>query len=336
MKCFVLDEPRNPLQLTAVADPAPSPDELLVRIDACGVCHSDVHLADGEWPELDQRRVRPTVLGHEIVGTVIERGERALRFEPGRHVGVGWVGETCGQCAFCQEGCDNLCDERRITGVDRAGGYADHALIRASQAIPVPDGLTAVEAAPLFCAGVTVYRGLKKAAIAPGKRVAVYGIGGLGHLALQIARAWHAETIAVDTDAGKLELAREMGARHVLAADAAPGEILSGGGADVAVVTAPAKEAYVDATRSLRKGGTIVVIGIPNALLRFNPDDVVTREIRIVGSSVGSRDDIRDVLAMAAAGKIRCVTETLPLDDVNEALSRLREGRVRGRLVLVP
>ncbi len=317
-------------------DLRPASDEVLVHVEACGVCHSDLHLADGEWGESLARRVRPTILGHEIVGTVVARGADVRSIEKGERIGVGWVGATCGGCAHCKAGDDNLCDDRRITGIDRPGGYASLATIKATQAVNVPDSLPPAEAAPLFCAGVTVYRGMKKASIEARQHVAVFGVGGLGHIAVQLARMWRAETFAIDVDETKLAFARDHGARHVVLAGAAESELRAAGGVDVAVVTAASGRAYVSALASLRKRGTLVVVGLPNEPLQLVADDIATREIRIVGSAVGSREDLREILDLAARGRIRCVTETTPLANANEALARLRSGDVRGRLVLVP
>lgn len=336
MRCAILDEPDKPLRLTVLPVPDPGPDEVLVRVEACGVCHSDLHIASGEWTESLERRVRPTILGHEIVGRIVEAGASVRELEAGQRVGVGWVGETCGRCEHCEAGDDNLCVERRVTCVDRQGGWSTHALLHASQAVVVPEALDPVEAAPLFCAGVTVFRGMKKAGIRPGQRVAVFGAGGLGHIGVQLARAWGAETIAVDPGDAQRALALELGASQALSPDGAVGEILSGGGAHVAVVTAPAVRAYRQAARSLRKGGTLVVVGLPSEPLQFVADHIATAEIRIVGSAVGSKADQGEILSLAAEGKIRCMTERVTLDEIDGALARLREGSVRGRIVVVP
>ena len=336
MRAAVLDEPGSPLTLVELPDPRPDRGQLLVRVEACGACHSDIHLADGEWRDTLSRRVRPTILGHEIVGTIEERGAGVAGLNVGERVGVGWVGWSCGECEFCLEGDDNLCLKRRVTGIDMPGGYATHAILHASQAIRIPATLRPTEAAPLLCAGVTVYRGMRKAAITPGQRVAVFGVGGLGHIAVQLAKLAGATTVAVDLDEEKLALARTLGCDLALAADRATTSILALGGAHVAVVTAASAAAYDAALHSMRKGGTIVVVGLPSEPLGWLADDLATSEVRIVGSAVGSRADLSAILELAASGRVRCVVETVALEEINEAFDRFRRGRVTGRIVVVP
>jgi len=336
MKAAVFTEAGQSPRLTDLPDPVPGPDDVLVRVEACGVCHSDLHLVDGDWADSLSRCVQPTIFGHEIVGIVIARGSSVRAVKKGDRVGVGWVGQTCGRCEYCIEGNDNLCLERKITGIDRQGGWAGTVSLSAAQSIRVPDEIDPGEAAPLFCAGVTVYRGMKKASIRSGQRVAVFGVGGLGHIAVQLAKYWRAETSAVDPSAERLDLARELGARHMLHPGGAAKALLAQGGAHVAIVTAASTAAYGEALRSLRKGGTLVIVGLPNDPLKVIADDLATREIRLVGSAVGSREDQRELLQLAAKGKVRCVVERLALDQVGEALERLREGQVRGRIVLEP
>lgn len=328
MKAAVLNRPGEPLEISELPDPEPGAGEILVRVEACGVCHSDLHLADGEWKDSLDRRIRPTVLGHEVVGLVEILGSDVSGIETGQRVGVGWVGSACGQCTYCDEGSDNLCERRLITGIDLAGGYAEKIVMKASQAVRVPDNIDPTAAAPLFCAGITVYRGMKKAAIQSGQRVAVFGVGGLGHIGVQLAKMWEAETTAVDLMPDKLDFARSLGADHVT--DLAPREI------HVAVVTAASRSAYEAAFHSLRKGGTLVVVGLPNEPLSWLADDIATNEIRIVGSAVGPRAEIYELLHLASTGRVTCKTANLPLDKANEALEQLRRGEVTGRLALVP
>lgn len=334
MRAAVLIEPGAPLELQDLQTPRPGPGEVLVRVEACGVCHSDLHLADGDWGTSLARRIRPTILGHELVGRVELCGSGVTTLAPGDRIGVGWVGASCGRCQYCAEGNDNLCEARRITGIDLPGGYSTHALVKADQAVAIPEQLASVQAAPLLCAGVTVFRGMAKADIRPGHRVAVFGVGGLGHLAVQLACDAGAETTAVDLEEAKLSLALDLGATEALGAADAESAITARGGAHTAVVTAASSAAYDSALASLRRGGAIVVLGLPSEPLAWLADDLATAEARVFGSAVGSRADQSAMLGLAAAGRLRCVVETSSLDDVNLVLDRLRRGDVVGRLVL--
>lgn len=337
MKAAFLDDFGKPLRVGEMEKLAPAHDEVLVRVEACGVCHSDLHMARGDWPDTRAKMVWPAVLGHEAVGRVVEKGSDVAGIETGARVGVGWLHSVCGQCEQCREGAENLCLKRKVTGIAAPGGFAEMMRIRVSHAIPVPDGLAAEQAAPFFCAGLTVYHAMKKAEIRPGQRVAVYGVGGLGHLALQLALAAGAEVTAVDVSAEKLEFARRLGAHRVISAEGenAARELAEGGAPHVAMVTAPSKAAYDLAFRTLRRRGTLGVVGIPEENLSFFADDLVVGEFRILGSAVGTRDETREVLALAAAGKLRCEIETHPLAAINNIFARMQRGEILGRAVLL-
>ncbi|MGH9593105.1 MAG: alcohol dehydrogenase catalytic domain-containing protein, partial [Bryobacteraceae bacterium] len=217
MRAAILREFGTPLDIVDdFPRPVPGPGEVLLAVEACGVCHSDLHLASGDWPAFEKLVKRPLILGHEIAGRVVELGPGAAPGLSNARVGVPWVFWSCGNCPNCAEGRENICQNRAITGVTVNGGYAQFLLAKASHVIPIPDGLSSAEAAPLFCAGVTVYRALRNAEVKPGQRVAVFGIGGLGHLAVQAAVAMGAEVTAVDVDDAKLELARRSGARTII------------------------------------------------------------------------------------------------------------------------
>jgi propanol-preferring alcohol dehydrogenase len=338
MKAAVLREFKTPLAIEEIARPAPGPDEVLIEVEACGVCHSDLHVADGDWPQLAGIVKRPVILGHEVVGRVVERGRAVKDLQIGDRVGVPWIYWSCGECEFCREGNENLCAKQMITGVTVDGGYAEFLVARASHAQKIPDSLSSAEAAPLFCAGVTVYRALKQARISPRSRLAVFGVGGLGHLAVQIGRAFGAEVAAIDLSPEKLELARSCGAARTFNAAATDvvKELRSTDGVHVAMVTSAAKAAYDMAFYSLRPGGTLLVVGLPAENICFPPILMAGGEIRIRASAVGTREDLREVLAMAAEGKLRCEVSTRPLAQANEVLEELRRGRVSGRVVLTP
>jgi len=300
------------------------------------VCHSDLHLAEGDWPQLAAITKKPLILGHEIVGRVVEKGGQASDFQIGDRVGVPWVHWTCGECDLCQEGNENLCLKQKMTGVTVDGGFAEFVKAPASHAVKIPDTLSSADAAPLFCAGVTVYRALKQARICAGQRVAIFGIGGLGHVAVQIGRELGAEITAIDISAEKLELAKSLGAANGLNATStnALKELRAKGGVHVALVTSAAKAAYDDAFACLRPTGTLLVVGLPPENISFPPILMAAAEVRIQASAVGTRQDLREVLAIAGAGKIRCHVSTLLLAQANEALDQLRHGQVSGRVVL--
>ena len=337
MKAAVLHEFKKPLTLEDVPRPCPGPDDVLVAVEACGVCHSDLHIADGDWPQLAGIVKKPLILGHEVAGRIAEVGSSVRDLRVGDRVGVPWIYWTCGACTFCREGNENLCTKQKITGVIVDGGYAEFLLAPASHATKIPDNLSSAEAAPLFCAGVTVYRALQKAAIQAGQRVAIFGVGGLGHLAVQIASALGAEVVAIDISDEKLALAKSVGAAETFnaaATDAA--KRLRRLGAHVALVTSAAKSAYDLAFGAIRPTGTLLVVGLPAENIGFPPILMASLEINIHASAVGTREDLRNVLAMAAVGKLRCEVSARPLAEANSVLDDLRHGKISGRVVLTP
>ncbi len=338
MKAAILREFKAPLSIEDVAQPCPDAHEVLIEVEACGVCHSDLHVADGDWPQLVPITKRPLILGHEIAGRVVEKGASVHVLEVGDRVGVPWVYWTCGECDFCREGNENLCAKQKITGVTVDGGYAEFVKVPASHATKIPDELSAVDAAPLFCAGVTVYRALKHAKIKPGQRLAVFGVGGLGHLAVQIGVGLGAIVTAVDVSDEKLAHAKSLGASATLNAESVNvvKELRRAGGAHVALVTSAAKKAYDTAFPCVRPTGTLLVVGLPSESLCFPPIMMAATEVRIQASSVGTREDLQEVLALGATGKVRCQTASRPLTEVNDVMEQLRLGRVSGRIVLVP
>ena len=337
MKAAVLHEFKTPLALQDAARPSPGPDDVLIAVEACGVCHSDLHIADGDWPQLAGIVKKPLILGHEVAGRVAEVGSNVRDLHVGDRVGVPWVYWTCGACEFCRDGNENLCTNQKITGVTVDGGFAEFLLAPASHTTRIPEKITSVEAAPLFCAGVTVYRALQKAHIQAGQRVAIFGVGGLGHLAVQIAAALGAETIAIDISDEKLALAKSFGASQIFNATALDSaKLLRRLGAHVALVTSAAKSAYDLAFSSLRPTGTMLVVGLPAENIGFPPILMAALEINIHASAVGTRKDLCNVLAMAAAGKLRCEVSTRPLSEANSVLDDLRHDKISGRVVLTP
>jgi alcohol dehydrogenase, propanol-preferring len=338
MKAAVLREFKSPLAIEDVGQPQPGAGEILIRIEACGVCHSDVHVADGDWPQFAKIVKTPLILGHEVAGVVVEKGAAVEDLKIGDRVGVPWIYWTCGECEFCREGNENLCRRQKITGVTVDGGYAEFVKVPASHAVRIPDSISSIQAAPLFCAGVTVYRALKRSGILPGQLLAVFGIGGLGHLAVQFGQALGAEVVAIDISEEKLALARSLGASATIDASTKNviKELRSRGGVHVSLVTSAARASYETAFHCVRPTGTLLVVGLPADPICFPAILMAAGEIRIQASTVGTRQDLREVLAMAAAGKVRCQVAARPLAQVNEALDQLRRGQVSGRLVLAP
>jgi propanol-preferring alcohol dehydrogenase len=338
MKAAVLHEFKKPLALQDVPRPELGPGEVLIKVEACGVCHSDLHVADGDWPQFSRITKKPLILGHEVAGRVSALGESVQDLSVGDHVGVPWIYWTCGECDSCREGNENLCSKQQITGVTVDGGYTEFMKAPASHTQKIPLGLLSIEAAPLFCAGVTVYRALSQSKILPGQRLAVFGVGGLGQAAIQIGVSLGAHITAVDVSEEKLANAAALGASQTLnaAATNVVKEFRSIGGAHVVIVTSAAKAAYDTAFGCLRSRGTLLVVGLPSENICFPPIMMAAGEVHIQASAVGTRKDLREVLSMAAAGKLRCQVAARPLAEVNEVLEELRQGKIAGRVVLTP
>ncbi|HEX5733143.1 MAG TPA: zinc-dependent alcohol dehydrogenase [Blastocatellia bacterium] len=334
MKAAIVREFKLPLSLEDVEKPAIAPDEVLIKVEACGVCHSDLHIAEGDWTQLRKMIKTPVIPGHEVVGRVVEKGDSVEGVELGDRVGVAWLHWSCGECDLCKEGRENLCQRQQITGASVDGGYAEYIKAKASHVTKVPAALDSYEAAPLFCAGVTVYRAIKNAGIQPGQRVAIFGIGGLGHLAVQVAKTFGAEVIAVDIAEDKLEFARAFGADRTLNGSTVDvvKELRAMGGAHVAVVTSAAKAAYDQAFYAVRSSGTLVVVGMPAEDLTFPA--IMMRELKITSSATGTREDLRELLELAAEGKVRCQVEKAPLERINEVFDQMRRAQITGRVVL--
>jgi propanol-preferring alcohol dehydrogenase len=336
MKAAVLREYGRPLTLEDAPTPTPGPGELLVKVAACGVCHSDLHLAEGDWELLKPITKLPLILGHEVAGTVASKGCGVEGFALGDRVGVPWIHWTCGECEYCQTGRETLCLNQTITGCTVDGGFAEYLRAKASHTARLPDGIGLEEAAPLLCAGLTVYKALKAAGVRVGERLAVFGIGGLGHLAVQLAKAMGVKVWAVDIAEEKLQLGRACGADWAVNAASTPATIRGAGGAHVAMVTSASRAAYETALRSLKRGGTLAVVGMAPEPLSISAVSLVSGELRIIASAVGTRQDLRELLELAAAGKVRCKTEPRPLAEINPVFEEMKQGRVVGRIVLKP
>ncbi|MGW8644159.1 alcohol dehydrogenase AdhP [Micromonospora chalcea] len=336
MRASVVTAFDRPMEITERPVPEVGPGEILVRIEASGLCHTDIHAARGEWP------VKPTppfVPGHEGVGLVEQVGPGVTEHAVGDRVALPWLGWACGTCAYCVTGWETLCESQRNTGYSIDGAHAEYAVASARYAVRVPDGVDPFEAAPLTCAGVTTYKAVKVAGVRPGERVAIFGIGGLGHLAQQYAQIFGAETVAVDVTAEKLELATSLGAAHTVdAATTDPVERITAlGGVDVAIVLAASPRVIEQAHRSLRRGGRLVLVSLPaDNAVTLPVFETVLKGITVLGSIVGTRADLAEVFALHAAGRTRVVYETRKLDDINDAVDDVLAGRVAARLVLQP
>jgi propanol-preferring alcohol dehydrogenase len=334
MKAAFVTEFGKPLTIGELPVPTPKDGQVLVKIEACGVCHTDVHAADGDWPVKPRP---PFVPGHEGIGRVVEIGRGATGVKEGDRVGIPWLYEACGQCDYCLTSRETMCESATYGGYTANGGFAEYAVAPAAYVARIPSGLDAVAAGPIVCAGVTVYKGIKVADCKPGDWFVVSGVGGLGHLAVQYAKAMGLRVAVVDVGEDKLDLARSLGATvtvNARAVDPVKAIQEATGGAHGVLITAVSKEAFAQGTGMLRRGGTCVLNGLPPGNFPLSIFDVVFRCITIRGSLVGTRSDMKEALAFAAAGQVKARIEMSTLDNVNEILQRLREGKVNGRVVL--
>jgi propanol-preferring alcohol dehydrogenase len=306
---------------------------VLVRVEASGLCHTDIHAARGDWPVQPGLPFTP---GHEGVGIVEQLGSDVTELAVGDRVAMPWFGYGCGTCGYCVDGRETLCESQRNTGYSVDGGLREYSTADARYVVKVPDGVSPVDAAPLTCAGVTTYKAVKVAHVVPSERVAIFGIGGLGHLAVQYARIVGGFVTAVDVTEEKLQLAKRLGADHLVNAakvDAADA-IQAKGGADVAIVLAASSDVFEQAFRSLRRGGRLVCVGLPkDGAFPLPIFETVLKGLSVIGSIVGTRQDLREVFALHAAGRTEVVTETRDLADVAAAMEEVLAGKVPARIV---
>ncbi|WP_025746049.1 alcohol dehydrogenase AdhP [Kallotenue papyrolyticum] len=333
MLAAVVHEFKAPLVIEDVPKPTPGPGEIIVKIEASGLCHTDIHAAHGDWP------VKPTlpfIPGHEGVGIVESIGPGVAEVKEGDRVAVPWLGYACGACEYCASGWETLCLHQKNTGYSINGGYAEYVKAYAKYVGKVPTGVSPLDAAPLTCAGVTTYKALKVSGARPSDLVAIFGVGGLGHLALQYAKIAGASVVAVDITDEKLALAKELGADYTLNAQTQdPAEELKKlGGADAAIATAVSPKAFEQAFGSLRRGGTLVLVGLPaENYLRLPIFETVLNGITVVGSIVGTRVDLAETFELHAAGKTRVIYDTRKLSQVNDAFAEVLSASVPARLV---
>jgi propanol-preferring alcohol dehydrogenase len=313
-----------------VADPKPGAGEVVVRVRACGVCRSNLHMVQGEWLPSSPAHL-PIIPGHEVVGEVVALGAGVSTVSLGARVGVQPLWSTCGTCEHCLTGAEQRCRQRQITGETRDGGFAELMTADARFAFPIPEVLTDTEAAPLLCPGVTAFGAVRKAAVSPGHKVGVIGIGGVGHVVIQLARLGGADVTAITGTAGHRTLAEEVGAHHVRRPSTLGGDTVPDGALDATIVFAPSAEAAAEAVRVTKPGGRII-LGVPAPL---DPLDVGDEKI-VLTTVLGSRWDVRQVLELAAQGLVRIVHSDHALGEVNEVLAELERGNVAARAVLVP
>jgi alcohol dehydrogenase, propanol-preferring len=333
MKAAVVRAFGQPLVLEDRAIPTPEAGQVVVKIEASGLCHTDIHAAHGDWP------VKPTlpfVPGHEGVGIVTAVGSGVTRVKEGDRVAIPWLGSACGECEYCTSGWETLCERQLNSGYSIDGAYAEYAAADAGYVGIVPPGVDPFAAAPLSCAGLTTYKAVKMAGARSSDLVAVFGVGGLGHLAIQYAKIAGSTVVAVDLLDEKLKLARELGAAHTVNASTEDpvAAIKKLGGADSAVALAVSPKAFEQAFGCLRRRGTLVLVAMPaENQMRLPIFETVLNGISVVGSIVGTRVDLQEVFELHAAGRTHVWYETRALDTVNQSMEDVERGRVSGRIV---
>ncbi|WP_295517783.1 alcohol dehydrogenase AdhP [uncultured Pseudomonas sp.] len=334
MKAAVVTAFGQPLEFREVEVPTPGPGQVLVKIAASGVCHTDLHAAQGDWPVKPNP---PFIPGHEGVGQVVAVGAGVTHVKEGDRVGVPWLYSACGHCEHCLGGWETLCESQQNTGYSVNGGFAEYTLADAGYVGRLPDNVGFVEIAPILCAGVTVYKGLKMTDTKPGNWVVISGIGGLGHMAVQYARAMGLNVAAVDVDDKKLDLARRLGAEvTVNARQQDPAAYLKKeiGGAHGALVTAVSPKAFEQAIGMTRRGGTIALNGLPPGDFPLSIFDMVLNGTTVRGSIVGTRLDLQEALDFAGEGKVKATVSAEPLENINDIFARMHEGAIEGRVVI--
>jgi alcohol dehydrogenase, propanol-preferring len=333
MRAAVLTVPGRMLELVDVSVPKPGPGELLVRVEACGVCHTDLHIRDAA--AFPAGAPEPLILGHEGIGMVVDRGPGVSVVPLGARVGAAWLHDTCGGCRQCLTGFESFCADHLAHGYSVHGAYAEYVLVKERFAPRIPDGLDPVRAAPLMCAGVTAYGAILKAELAPGKTCVVVGCGGLGQYAVQLAKLTGARVIAVDANPAKLHQATALGADMAVAAGPDAGQLIRAhGGADAILNFAPTPQVWPMIVDAINPRGWIVSVAMISDPVPLVLGWLTYNGVRITGTSVGTRQELNDVLALATRHNLHIQTESIQLADVNAGLERLASGRVDGRLVI--
>jgi alcohol dehydrogenase, propanol-preferring len=335
MQSAVVEHFGQPLALREVDVPTPGPGQILVKTEACGVCHTDLHAARGDWP---LKPTLPFIPGHEGIGLVVALGAGVTNVKEGDRVGVPWLYSACGHCEDCLAGWETVCADAQFGGYTRNGGFAEFIIADPNYVARIPKGLSPKDAAPIICAGITTYKGIKQTAARPGEWLAISGIGGLGHLAIQYGKAMGLQICAIDIDEGKLAHAKRLGADCV--ADARSPDFIAevlkqtNGGAHGVLVTATSLGAFKQCVAITRRRGTCVLVGLPPGEFPIPLFDVVARCVTIRGSFVGTRSDMAEALAFAAEGKVKADIELQRLSSINQIFERLGHGDVPSRVVL--
>jgi propanol-preferring alcohol dehydrogenase len=334
MKAAVIHQFKDKLEIKQLDKPTISSHEVLVKVHACGVCHTDLHACHGDWPVKPKM---PLVPGHEGVGEIVEVGEQVKHLNLGDRVGIPWLYSACGYCDYCLSGNENLCLLQQNAGYSVDGSYAEYCKADGNYVVKIPDEISYVDAAPLFCAGVTTYKALKVSTAKPGEWVAIFGIGGLGHLAVQYAVAMGLNVIAIDTGTEKLKLAKDLGASFCLdfkCDDVVARVLAETGGVHASICTAVSKSGFEKSYQVIRRGGKCVLVGLPAEDMPLPIFDTVLNGVSVVGSIVGTRKDLVECLDFAARGKVKAITIEKSLEDINDIFEDMINGEITGRVVM--
>ena len=327
----------NPLKLTEIdRHEIANPKEILVKIEACGVCHSQLHSIEGDWKDIGIPPTLPTVPGHEVVGKIVEIGSNVAKFKVGERVGITPLLSSCLDCQYCNDGKEYLCEKMDVTGESLKGGYTEYITVSEDFATKVPDTMKSEYAAPLFCAGITAYKAVKAAEPKKNKKIAVFGIGGVGHMAIQFAKIEGCEVSGVSRKEKHLAVAKKLGADNVFVYSSNQKQFLQDvneeyGLFDAAIVFAPVEQVTDTAIKSIKKGGIVVIATVGNI-----PNFLAFEEKTVRGTLIGSRKDMEDVIKISDEHKLKVVTESFPLEQANEVLVRLKNSEIDGRAVLIP
>jgi len=341
MRAMVLSElgpiETNPLKLTEIdRHEIQRPNELLIKIEACGVCHSQLHGIEGDWKDLGIPPMLPTVPGHEVVGKVVEIGKNVTKFKVGDRAGISPLLESCMKCQYCKEGNEHLCESMQVLGESLKGGYAEYVTVTEDFATKIPETMRPEYAAPLFCAGITAYKAVKASEPSKNKKIGIFGIGGVGHMAVQFAILEGADVIAISRNKKHLEIAKKLGASITITYNQDQEKFLQElkekvGLLDAAIVFAPADIVTNTAIKAIKKGG-LVVIGTIGKISNF----VAFEEKTIRGTLIGSRNDMKEVIRIANEKNIKVFSEVYRLEQANEVLAKLKTSEIEGRAVLIP